>query len=100
VVCEATVIRLGLLVQDEVDQVEPGEECGWKLDVLDDGKFGVILRVDRIRGSQNRSSSVQGANDASFGDGDSLLLHGLVKDHTSVVVHLVELIDAADATVR
>lgn len=38
--------------------------------------------------------------DASLGDGDGLLLHGLMDGHLVLLVHLVKLVDAADAVVR
>ena len=38
--------------------------------------------------------------DAGLGDGDGLLLHGLVDGHLVLHVHLVKLVDAADAVVR
>ena len=38
--------------------------------------------------------------DAGLGDGDGLLLHGLVDGNLVFDVHLVKLIDAADAIVR
>ena len=37
--------------------------------------------------------------DASLGNGDGLLLHGLVDGHLVLHVHLVEFVDAADAVV-
>ena len=37
--------------------------------------------------------------DAGLGDGDGLLLHGLVDGHLVLHVHLVELVDAAHAAV-
>ena len=36
---------------------------------------------------------------ARFGNGDGLLLHGLVNGHLVLGVHLVKLIDAANAIV-
>lgn len=98
-ICETAVVRLCLLVQDQVNQVKSGEERGWQLDVLDDGEFGVILGMDRVSSGQDRGSGVQGANDTGFGNGDGLLLHGFVKNHTSVIIHFIELINAADTAI-
>ncbi len=37
--------------------------------------------------------------DTSFGNGDGLLLHGLMDSHLILLIHLVKLINAADAIV-
>ena len=68
-----------LRVQDEEDEVESGEQRVRQLQIFDDGFVFVPLRVDGISGRQNGSTGVERANDASFGDGQSLLLHHLVK---------------------
>ena len=56
--------------------------------------------MNRVSSSKNGGSGVKSANDTGLSYGYSLLLHGFVEDHTRVIVHLVELIDATDASVR
>ena len=56
--------------------------------------------MDGVSCGKNGGSGVEGANDTDLGYGYSLLLHSFVKDHTSVVVHLVELVNATDTSVR
>ena len=98
-VCEASILLLGLLVQDQVDQVKSGKQSWWELDVLDHGLGGVVLGVDWVCSCEDSSSCVQGANDASLGHRDGLLLHRLVQNIASILVHFVELVDTANTTV-
>ena len=53
----------------------------------------------RISSGQYGSAGVQLANNACLGYGDGLLLHGLKKDGSAVLVHLVELVNAANAQI-
>ena len=93
------VQRLDRLVQDEIDQVEAGEQRGRELQVLHDGEIGVVARIDGIGGGEDRRTRVQRADNARFRDGNGLLLHGFVQNRARGVVHLVELVDAADSFV-
>jgi hypothetical protein len=61
------------LVQDEVKQIESGDQGGRKIDIGRDGQTGVVFRVDRVRRGQDGSPGVQGGDDTSFGDRDGLL---------------------------
>ena len=98
-VCKTAILSLCLLIEDEVDEVESGEQRRWELDVLNHTKLRVVLRVDRIGSGKDSCASVECADDTCFGNRDSLLFHGFVEDCARVIVHLVELIDAADAAV-
>ncbi len=50
-------------------------------------------------GSEGREvvPGLEGGDDAGLGDGDGLLLHGLVDGRAVLVVHLVKLVDQAHA---
>ena len=50
--------------------------------------------------SEHGDARVQDGRDAGLRDGDGLLLHGLVNRDAILLAHLVELVDADDATVR
>jgi len=88
------------MVKNQVNQVESGEESWRQFDVFNDWFLGVVFAFDGVRSGENSCSRVQGTDDTGFGDGDSLLLHGFVKDVSGVIVHFIEFIDAADTTVR
>ena len=51
------------------------------------------------RAEQHSEQPVKGGGDAGLGNGDGLLLHGLVDRHPVVLAHLVELIDAHHPTI-
>ena len=46
------------------------------------------LRTDGVRRSDDGASGLQRGDDAGFGDGDALLLHGLVDTRPVCIVHL------------
>ena len=85
---ETAVIDLVLGVEDEEDEVEPGEEGVRQLDVLDDGALVVPLRLDRVGRGQDGGSGVELADDAGLGDGQRLLLHHFVKNRPGGITHL------------
>lgn len=86
-------------VEHEEEDVEAGEQRGRQVDVLDGGDARVVAAVERVGGREDRGARVEGGGDAGFGDGDGLLLHDFVDGRPVAVVHLVELVDAADAVV-
>lgn len=60
-------------IQDEVEQVESRNERGRQVDVGWDRQLGIVFRIDRVGGCENRRSRVQRGDDACFGDRDRLL---------------------------
>ena len=88
------------LVQQQEDHVETREQRCRKVDVLVRLQCLIVAAVDRVRCSQDRSPGVERGRDAGFGDRDRLLLHDFVNVCAVSLIHLVELIDAADAVVR
>ena len=68
---------------------------------------GMQLCLDHLHSQMSLLAAVHFAGvspaahlDAGLGDGDGLLLHGLVDGHLVFHVHLVKLVNAADAIVR
>ena len=59
--CELAVDGLVHLVEDEVEQVEAGDECRRKIDVAGDRQVDVVLGAHRIGGGQDRRSGVEGS---------------------------------------
>ena len=87
------------LVEDEEEDVEAGEQGGGEVDVLDGRDARVVPAVERVGGREDGRAGVEGGGDAGFGNGDGLLFHDFVDRRAVAVVHLVELVDAADAVV-
>ena len=87
-------------VKDQIHEVEPRQERWGQVDVLGDRQVGVVFTSDRIGRGQNTGPSVQSGDDSGFGDRYGLLLHDFVKHRSRGVGHLIELIDAADSTIR
>ena len=74
------VVQLILRVQYEEDEVEPGHEGVWKLDVLDNRFLRVPLGLDWVGRSKDGGPGVQLADDSGLGNRQCLLLHHLVED--------------------
>jgi hypothetical protein len=87
------------LVAEDAEDVEAREDGVGELDVLREGLAGVVPPADGVGGGHHGAAGLEGRDDAGLGDGDALLLHGLVDGGAVLVGHLVELVDAADAAV-
>ena len=88
------------LVDHHVQQVEAREDGGREGDVVLQRLGAVVPPRHRVGGRQDGRPRVERGLDARLGDGDGLLLHGLVDCDLVLDVHLVKLVDAADAVVR
>jgi hypothetical protein len=93
------LLLLGVIGQHE-DEVEPGEQGCGEVDVLVDGFVLVVPAEEGVGGGEDGGAGVERGGDAGLGDGDGLLLHHLVDGRPVVLLHLVELVDAADPHVR
>lgn len=88
-----------MLVADDEDHVEAGEDGRLEINVLAGRLEVVVAAEDGVRGREDGGARVEDGGDARFGDGDGLLLHGLMDGDAVLVAHLVELVDAYDAPV-
>lgn len=61
------------LVENEVEEVESGDEGWWEINVLGDGLFTVVFRADGVGCCQDGCSSIEGRDDTCLGYGDGLL---------------------------
>ena len=96
---EALILDGVDLVLDDADAVEAREDGLGELHILGEGDGGVVAALDGVGGGDHRAPRAQRRGDPSLGDRDGLLLHGLVDRGAVGVVHLVELVDQADALV-
>jgi hypothetical protein len=96
---EALIIIASRLVEDEKQQVETREKGGWEIDVFNGGDAWVIAAVKRVRSSEDGGTSIKRRGDTGLGDGDSLLLHDFVNGSPVGLLHLIELVNAADSIV-
>jgi hypothetical protein len=99
VLSELPVTLVVNLVENEVKQVETGNEGRREVDVAGDGPLEVVLAADGVGGGEDGSTGVEGSNDTGLRDGNGLLFHHFVEDGTGSVGHLVELVNAADTAV-
>ena len=86
-------------VLDDAEDIEARQDGIGQFDVVRERPGGVVPPPDRVRGRHDGAPRLQRRHDARLGDGDGLLLHRLVDGHAVLVVHLVELVDEADAPV-
>lgn len=87
-----------MLVTDDEDHVETGQDGRLEVDVFAGRLHVVVPAEDRVRGRQDGRSRVEDGGDAGLSDRDGLLLHGFVDGDLVADVHLVELVNAANAS--
>lgn len=97
---EPLVLRRIHRVAHHAQDVEAGQNRLRELDVLRQRDRAIVPAADGIRGGDNRAPRMQGRHNPRLGNGNRLLLHGLMNRRAILIVHLVELIDQADAPVR
>ena len=108
--------ELVVFVLDDEDHIESRQDSSLKVDILAQGMdnqytiptplpkdqvdthFSRTLHVivsaeDGVGSGEDGGPRVEDGGDASFGDGDGLLLHRFVDGHTVFVAHFVEFID-------
>eukprot|EP00354_Favella_ehrenbergii_P002548 CAMPEP_0170463488 /NCGR_PEP_ID=MMETSP0123-20130129/8581_1 /TAXON_ID=182087 /ORGANISM="Favella ehrenbergii, Strain Fehren 1" /LENGTH=127 /DNA_ID=CAMNT_0010728933 /DNA_START=891 /DNA_END=1274 /DNA_ORIENTATION=+ len=93
------VIIVFLLVEDNEEEVETRHDRRRDVDVEAERLRAVVAASYGVRRGQDRGASIEGGVDASLGNRDGLLLHGLVNGHLVLHVHLIELVDTADTVV-
>jgi hypothetical protein len=86
-------------IQHEEDEIEPREQTGREVDILNNRFFRIVLRVYRVGSCEYGSAGVELTDDACLGDGDGLLLHRLEQYRATILIHLVKFIDAAYALI-
>mmetsp|Transcript_127026 Transcript_127026/g.320962 ORF Transcript_127026/g.320962 Transcript_127026/m.320962 type:complete len:236 (-) Transcript_127026:911-1618(-) len=87
------------LVPQHAKDVEAAQDRIREVDVLREGALRVVSSLCWVGHSHHSTASLQRRHNAGFGDGDCLLLHGLVEGGSIVVVHLVKLVDEAHAVI-
>mmetsp|Transcript_19882 Transcript_19882/g.48164 ORF Transcript_19882/g.48164 Transcript_19882/m.48164 type:complete len:207 (-) Transcript_19882:822-1442(-) len=87
-------------IHEQEEDVETREERLREVDVLGRRPPQVVPPVRWVRRRKHARAGVERGGDASLGDRHSLLLHHLMDGSAVRVLHLVELVDAADALVR
>ena len=95
-----TGVGLGVdAIQNEINQIETGEQGRGEVNVLRDRQVGVVSTADGVGRSKDAGPGIERSDDAGLGYGYSLLLHDFVQDRAGRIVHLVELVNAADTAV-
>ncbi|KAJ6443533.1 hypothetical protein O9K51_04712 [Purpureocillium lavendulum] len=86
-------------VAHDAEDVEARQDGLGQLDVSGKGNGGVVAAAHGVGGGDDAAAGLQGRDDAGLGDGDGLLLHGLVNRGAVLVIHLVELVNQAGAAI-
>mmetsp|Transcript_28728 Transcript_28728/g.95418 ORF Transcript_28728/g.95418 Transcript_28728/m.95418 type:complete len:605 (-) Transcript_28728:57-1871(-) len=84
-------------VQEQEEQVEPRQQRGRQVNVLDRRLVRVVAAEDGVGSRQHGGPGVECRGDAGLRDGHRLLLHDLVDGRAVALLHLIELVDGADA---
>mmetsp|Transcript_9781 Transcript_9781/g.34429 ORF Transcript_9781/g.34429 Transcript_9781/m.34429 type:complete len:583 (-) Transcript_9781:609-2357(-) len=96
---DRAVGELVAIIDDDEKQIEAGHDGGGHVDVGLERLGLVVAAVLRVGGGQNCRPRVEVGVDTRLCDGNRLLLHGLVDGRPVLLVHLVKLVDAAEAVV-
>mmetsp|Transcript_816 Transcript_816/g.1813 ORF Transcript_816/g.1813 Transcript_816/m.1813 type:complete len:317 (-) Transcript_816:1085-2035(-) len=99
VVGQAFVLDGVRFVPEDAQHVEAAKNRIRETDILRECLLRVVPALHRVGHSNDGASRMQCGHDASLRNRDGLLLHGLMDGRPVLVVHLVELVDEADAIV-
>jgi len=77
--------------------VKTGENGVWEVDVIHERKSLIVTTLQGIGSCDYSATSIEICHNTGFGDGDSLLLHSFVNRSTILFIHLIELINKAEA---
>lgn len=91
-------LRITLIKYDK-EQVKPAHDGRTHRHISPQRFLAVVPPANRVGRCQDRCPRVERCVDPSFRDGYGLLFHGLVNSDLVADVHLVELVDGADAVV-
>ena len=83
------------LILDYEDQVKPGKNRDWKVDVLTHVPVRLVSAQRRIGRCQDRGPSIQSRNDSTLGHAHSLLFKRLVYRDPIIRPHLIKFVDAS-----
>ncbi|GIX63289.1 ubiquitin fusion degradation protein 1 [Babesia caballi] len=95
---QQVLVGVGHVLHDD-DEVEPAQDGVGEVHVLLEGQRRLVAAEDGVGRGDDRAPGLERRHYPGLGDGDRLLLHGLVDRDAVLVGHLVELVDAADAHV-
>lgn len=98
--CDVQIALLVALVQHHEEEIETTHDRRSHRNVRAQALLAVVPAADRVRRGEDGRPRVQRRVNARLGDGDRLLFHGLVNRDLVRDVHLVKLVDCADAVVR
>mmetsp|Transcript_19469 Transcript_19469/g.34720 ORF Transcript_19469/g.34720 Transcript_19469/m.34720 type:complete len:374 (+) Transcript_19469:648-1769(+) len=86
-------------VPNQEHHVKPRQDRGLEVHLV--GRVGevVVGAEARVGGGEHTASGVEHRRDACLGDGDGLLLHGLMDGNAILHVHLVKLVNANNTAI-
>lgn len=77
-------------VSDNTQHIKARHDGFRQVHVLCKGQGGVVSPTDWVTGSNDGASGLQGRDNAGFGDGNALLLHGFVDTSPVCIIHLMD----------
>ena len=93
------VIFVLLFIENYEEEIEARHNRSRDVHIVTQRLSPIVPTTQRVCCSQDRGARIKSGVNASFGNRDGLLLHSLVNGNLVLDIHLVELIDAADAMV-
>lgn len=75
-------------ISDHTQDVKTRHDGLGQIHVLREGQRRIITTTDRVGSSDDSTACLERGDDASLGDGDALLFHGLVDTGPVCIVHL------------
>lgn len=80
-------------IAHDAENIETGEDRFSEFYILREGNGRIIAAANRVSGGNDGATGLEGSDNAGFGDGNGLLLHGFV-DGGSVIIWLVVIFTA------
>lgn len=99
IISNISVMLLIAFIFQNQDEVKPTHNGFCQVDIVLKTHGWYIPTPDWVRGCNNAAPGLQLGHDACLGDGNGLLLHGLVDASPVDFVHFVEFINAADTVI-
>lgn len=75
-------------ISDHTQDVKTRHDGLGQIHVLREGQRRVVATTDRVGSSDDSTACLERGDDASLGDGDALLFHGLMDTGPVCIVHL------------
>ena len=97
--CQCIILLLVHLVLDNCQDIETRKNGLCKIHIIGEVECVVVVALNGIGCGDNTATGLQRRDNTGLRDRNGLLLHSLVNRCTILVIHLIELIDEAQALI-